>query len=71
MLVMLSIDRSYHIFIDEIILAIEEIYPTFITDIIQVVPAGDPNRVSTFLTMLSFIGERARLTKKKNMWKKK
>lgn len=63
MLVMLGIDRSYHVFIDEIILAIEEIYPTFITDTIQVVPAGDPNRVSTFLTMLSFIGERASLTK--------
>lgn len=63
MLVMLGIDRSYHVFIDEIILAIEEIYPTFITDAIQVVPAGDPNRVSTFLTMLSFIGERASLTK--------
>ena len=63
MLVMLGIDRSYHVFIDEIIHAIEEIYPTFITDTIQVVPAGDPNRVSTFLTMLSFIGERASLTK--------
>jgi hypothetical protein len=60
---MLSIDRSYHVFIDEIILAIEEIYPTFITDTIQVVPVSDPNRVSTFLTMLSFIGERASLTK--------
>ena len=60
---MLGIDRSYHVFIDEIILAIEEIYPTFITDAIQVVPAGDPNQVSTFLTMLSFIGERASLTK--------
>ena len=60
---MLGIDRSYHVFIDEIIRAIEEIYPTFITDAIQVVPAGDPNRVSTFLMMLSSIGERASLTK--------
>lgn len=63
MLVMLGIDRSYHVFIDEIIRAIEEIYHTFITDTIQVVPVSDPNRVSTFLMMLSSIGERASLTK--------
>jgi hypothetical protein len=58
MLVMLGIDQSYHIFIDEIIRTVEETYPTFITDAIQVVPVSDPNRLSMFLMMLTSVGER-------------